>query len=87
MLIFVRLIFVAAIDYENIFTTKISRFTVVVAVLYNIILLYMYMYMSSHAERARGEETEEATGAAARENGQPFRGRERRSEFNSTYGH
>ena len=25
---FVRLIFVAAIDYENIFTTKISRFTV-----------------------------------------------------------
>ena len=28
MLIFVRLIFVAAIDYENIFTTKISRFTV-----------------------------------------------------------
>ena len=33
MLIFVRLIFVAAIDYENIFTTKISRFTVL---LYNI---------------------------------------------------
>ena len=28
MLIFVRLIFVAAINYENIFTTKISRFTV-----------------------------------------------------------
>ena len=28
MLIFVRLIFIAAIDYENIFTTKISRFTV-----------------------------------------------------------
>ena len=28
MLIFIRLIFVAAIDYENIFTTKISRFTV-----------------------------------------------------------
>ena len=28
MLIFVRLIFVAAIDYKNIFTTKISRFTV-----------------------------------------------------------
>ena len=25
---FVRLIFIAAIDYENIFTTKISRFTV-----------------------------------------------------------
>ena len=29
MLIFIRLIFVAAIDYENIFTTKISRFTVI----------------------------------------------------------
>ena len=29
MLIFVRLIFVAAIDYENIFTTKIFRFTVI----------------------------------------------------------
>ena len=28
MLNFVRLIFIAAIDYENIFTTKISRFTV-----------------------------------------------------------
>ena len=28
MLIFVRLILVAAIDYENIFTMKISRFTV-----------------------------------------------------------
>ena len=28
MLIFVRLIFIAAIDYENIFITKISRFTV-----------------------------------------------------------
>ena len=25
---FVRIIFLAAIDYENIFTTKISRFTV-----------------------------------------------------------
>ena len=33
MLIFVRLIFVAAIDYENIFTTKISRFTVSTTVL------------------------------------------------------
>ena len=32
MLTFVRLIFVAAIDYENIFTTKISRFTVCVSV-------------------------------------------------------
>ena len=29
MLIFVRLIFVAAIDYKNIFTMKISRFTVI----------------------------------------------------------
>ena len=35
MLIFVRLIFVAVVDYENIFTTKISRFTVL---LYNVLL-------------------------------------------------
>ena len=32
MLIFVRLIFVAAIDYENIFTTKISRLTVCITI-------------------------------------------------------
>ena len=36
MLIFVRLIFVATIDYENIFTMKISRFTHTV-----IIILYL----------------------------------------------
>ena len=35
-LIFVRLIFIAAIDYENIFTKKIPRFTV-------------HTYMHTHA--------------------------------------
>ena len=38
---FVRLIFVAAIDYENIFIMKISRFTVLLAKDNNIMLLGM----------------------------------------------
>ena len=33
---FIRLIFVAAIDYGNIFTTKISRFTVLLLCMYTI---------------------------------------------------
>ena len=42
MLIFVRLIFVATIDYENIFTMKISRFTVPVVTMHH---LYSLQYM------------------------------------------
>ena len=33
---FIRLIFLAAIDYKNIFTTKISRFTALLLCMYTI---------------------------------------------------
>ena len=42
---FSRLIFVAAIDYENIFTTKISRFMVHALCVYAKIFARMYMYL------------------------------------------
>ena len=49
MLIFVRLIFVATINYENIFTTKISRFTVI---LYEQLNMHIIQCMHSNGKKA-----------------------------------